>query len=236
MRTHFIRPITLKNGHPAPKSFLLAVALALAVMPFAFGSALAAPGTPGGTPTSTESRHCVTFMEEDTAPRSAAVEQQIAALAARSGKPVSVERAGERSCFATDAELQQLLKARDVMDGSEKDGSKTGQVSAMTIGTGGYSIASLFSSYGYGGDSELFVSSTTCYTSAKYYNYVGNWINDRTSSSKAYSGVGCSGAQYYLAADFNDGPYYCADPDSITGHCWYVGDSINDQTSSLGVY
>lgn len=232
MRAHFARLVISRKDYPMPKSLLLAVVLTLAVMPFAFGGTLAAPGTPvapSGTPTSTQSKHCVTLMEQDTSPKSAAVQQHIAALAARSGKSVSVERAGTHLCFATMAQVQQYFKAHGI-----KDGSEAGQVSAQTIGSGGYTIIVLYDNSGYGGASETFVSGTDCGIDAHYYNYVGDYINDRTSSSRVGYAPYCGITEYYRNADYSDGPYSCGDPDT-GGDCWYVGDWINDATSSIGV-
>ncbi len=233
MRARFTRLIILREGSSMTKSLLFAVVLALAVMLFAFGGTLAAPGTPvapSGTPTLTQSKHCVTLMEQDTSPKSAAVQQQIAALATRSGKSVSVERAGTHLCFATKAEVQQYFKAHGI-----KDGSEAGQVSAQTIGSGGYTIAILYDTYGYGGASETFVANTDCGVDAHYFNYVGNYINDRTSSSRVGYAPYCGTTEYYRNADYSDGPYSCGDP-AYGGNCWYVGDWINDATSSIGVY
>lgn len=217
------------------KMLLFAATLMLTLMPFAYNSTLAAPGTPG-TPGATEKRHCVTFMVSDTTALSAETQQKVAALAADTGKPVSVERAGERLCFATMQEVKDYYKQHGIKDGSEK-----GQVSAQTVGAGGYAIAILFDGYGYNygnpyGHTESFVSGSPCTSQSKFYNYVGGIIDDLTSSATLNESYGCTTARFFLDPNLSNGPYYCQYPDStFPEDCWYIGDPANDLVSSLTI-
>jgi hypothetical protein len=88
-----------------------------------------------------------------------------------------------------------------------------------------YVIGVEFQHSWFGGSSLTFTSNVSCFGWYHTVAYVGNNWNDQISSARAYSG--CGHSYHYEHANFGGSILDCR------SECFYVGDAMNDRTSSL---
>ncbi|MEI2618761.1 MAG: hypothetical protein V9F06_14200 [Thermomicrobiales bacterium] len=144
------------------------------------------------------------------------------------GKPLGRYTIGEEHCFATEAEAQEFVKTLDEPESSvaEPQGG---------FAPSSYIVAHLYEHADYNqyvsGRAAYYTASLPCSSQAALFYYVGDYMNDRTSSGFTQRNYGCDGGfRFYLDANLTTGPYLCSP------ECAYVGNTANDKISSMIVH
>lgn len=184
------------------------------------GAVLAAPASPSS---SSEAPFCVVTMVPITEPPTPEEAKRLKQIEAEIGKPIVRERPGPTTCYESEQQFE--------------DAHPQGVTSsaAPDFAPASYVLAHLYEHTEYNqyqsGRAQAYSAALPCSQQAHAFYYVGDYMNDRTSSGFTRRTNGCNGGfRFYRHADLVDGPYLCGP------ECPYVPSIINDQVSSMIVY
>lgn len=156
----------------------------------------------------------------------------------------------EEFCFSTEEEVDDFIESSSDEFQQFLETQAVGQVdqgATTERSTGDVSLAAtnywvrLYADSGYGGSSKTWSFGQPCgtygYSDGVAVSWVGSDMNDRASSARSSSGSNCRNWRFYPDADWYGTRYGCQYRDAnLYSDCWYVGNGINDRTSSFEVF